>query len=92
LAEVSVVNETIRLRRLMRPLDLDAALETTQTPIAQGDSSSAIERLARLDSALTSRDGLRSQIPTISRARGAIRAISGALSLHANPFDARAPG
>jgi uncharacterized membrane protein YccC len=83
LAALSVGSEIIRLRHLMPRLDLRATLDKALGPLVHGDTASAIAHLASL--------ARRPELRAAMRARGSIRAISEALTLHAAYFDAGAP-
>jgi hypothetical protein len=99
LAALSVGSEIIQLRDSIGRLgarhsggklfgaDLDPALAA----LAQGNSTLATARLARLDKALAAHaaDGTGAQ--TALRARGSILALSEALTEHTTYFDAGAP-
>jgi hypothetical protein len=59
--------------------------------VAQGDSTTATARLARLDEALATRDDNGPAAETALRARASILALSETLTEHAAYFDAGAP-
>jgi uncharacterized membrane protein YccC len=89
LAALSVGTEIIRLRRIARRLDLHVELDAALDALARGDSSVAIERLARVDRILalpSTRPGVRVRL----RARASILAMSEALAQHAAYFDSGA--
>jgi uncharacterized membrane protein YccC len=90
MAALSVGTEIIRLRPIAHRFDQDVELDAALDAIAKGDSSAAVERLARLDQRLASlphtRPGARARL----RTRGSLLAISEALAEHAAYFDSGA--
>jgi uncharacterized membrane protein YccC len=89
LAALSVGTEIIRLRRIAPRLGGGSDLDAAHAALAQGNSTIATARLARLDRRLASHPGAGS---VVLRARGHVLAISVALAEHASYFDAGAPG
>jgi uncharacterized membrane protein YccC len=87
LAALSTGIEIIRLRRIARRFDLQAALDPALSALARGDGSAAIEQLGRLDRMLAglprATPGARARL----RARGSILAMSESLARHAAYFD-----
>jgi uncharacterized membrane protein YccC len=90
LAALSVGTEIIRLRRVARRFEPHAELDAALDALARGDSSVAIERLARYDKRLAGLPGARPGARVRLRARGSILAMSEALAQHAAYFDSRA--
>jgi uncharacterized membrane protein YccC len=90
LAALSVGTEIIRLRRVARRFEPHAELDAALDALARGDSSVAIERLARYDKRLAGLPGTRPGARVRLRARGSILAMSEALAQHAAYFDSRA--
>ena len=90
LAALSVGTEIIRLRRVARRFEPHAELDAALDALARGDSSVAIERLARYDKRLAGLPGTRPGARVRLRARGCILAMSEALAQHAAYFDSRA--
>jgi uncharacterized membrane protein YccC len=87
LAALSTGIEIIRLRRIARRFDLQAALDPALKALARGDSSAAIVQLGRLDRVLA---GLPSAMPGARvrlRAGGSLLAMSESLARHAAYFD-----
>jgi uncharacterized membrane protein YccC len=87
LAALSVGTEIIQLRHIARRLDQGSELDTALEAVARGDSALATARLTRLDDALAARPDA-----AALRARGAILAMSEALTQHVSYFDAGALG
>jgi uncharacterized membrane protein YccC len=90
LAALSMGAETIGLRRLARRFDWQVELGPALDAVARGDSSAAIEHLARLDRMLA---GLSSAMPGAHvrlRARASILAMSESLAHHPAYFDSGA--
>jgi uncharacterized membrane protein YccC len=89
-AALSVGTEIIRLRRIAYRFDQDVELDAALDAVAKGDSSAAVERLARLDQRLESLPhtgpGARARL----RTRGSLLAISETLAEHAAYFDSGA--
>jgi len=90
LTALSVGTEIIRLRRVARRLDLHPELEAALDAVARGDSSVAIERLARLDRILAALPSAKPAARVRLRARGSILAMSEALAQHSAYFDSGA--
>ena len=88
-ATFSVGSQIIQLRHIASRLELETALDGALEALAQGQSASAVERLASVDQVLASGSDTS---PSVLRARGLILAISAALTQHAACFDAGAPG
>jgi uncharacterized membrane protein YccC len=88
LAALSVGTEFIRLRRIAPRLGVGSDLDAALVALAQGNSTIATARLARLDHRLASHPGTSIAL----RARARILAISETLTQHASYFDAGAPG
>ena len=88
MAILSVGTEIIRLRRIARRFDQGAELDTAFDALARGDSSVAIESLARVDQRLAALTG--SGARAGFRARGSILRLSEALAQHAAYFDSAA--
>jgi uncharacterized membrane protein YccC len=89
LAALSLGGEIIRLRPVVGRLGLGADLQRALAAVAQGQSATAITRLARLDEGLADRGATE---PEPLRARASILVISEVLREHAAYFDAGAPG
>ena len=89
MAVFSVGSEIVQLRHIASRLELETALQGALEALAQGQSASAVERLASVDQVLASGSDTS---PSVLRARGLILAISNALTQHAACFDAGAPG
>jgi hypothetical protein len=92
LAALSVGSEITQLRDSARRLGLGADLDPALGAVAQGNSTTAIAHLARLDEALAARadNGPAAQTAAL-RARANILALSEGLTQHAAYFDAGAP-
>jgi uncharacterized membrane protein YccC len=90
LATLSTGSEIIRLRPLVSHFCLGTSLDAALTELAQGQSASAIMRLAQLDAAIVARGDTQLERQTIFRVRGGILALSEALTRHAAYFDAGA--
>jgi uncharacterized membrane protein YccC len=90
MAALSVGTEIIRLRRVAHRFDQDAELDTAFDALARGDSSVAIDRLARLDQRLAALPNTRPGARARLRARSSILAMSEALARHAAYFDSGA--
>jgi uncharacterized membrane protein YccC len=90
LAGLSVGTEIVRLRRIARRFELHIELDAALDSVARGDSSAAIERLARLDRLLDALPSTRPGVRVTLRARGSILAMSEALTEHAAYFDSGA--
>jgi uncharacterized membrane protein YccC len=86
LAALSIGSEITRLRGFAPHLGLCTALNEALRPLVEGDGSSAIAHFRRLDTALADRPETRLTL----QVRGSIRALSEALVLHSNYFDAGA--
>ena len=69
LAALSVGNEIIQLRDRLRRLGLNADLDPVLAAVAQGDTASAIARLARLDTAVAERSATGPEMQTVLRVR-----------------------
>jgi hypothetical protein len=91
LAALSVGNEIIQLRDSVRRLGLGADLDAALAAVANGSSTTATARLARLDDAIAARAGGGPGAQTALRARASILALSETLTGHAAYFDAGAP-
>ena len=88
-AALAVGTEIIRLRRFARRLDRDAELEAVLASVADGDCTSAISHLTRLDRELAL---LPLAAPAaLLRARSSILVISEALERHADYFGGARP-
>ena len=87
LAALSVGTDIIRLRRTAVRFDLQVEIDAALEAIARGESSVAIERLARLDGMLAVLPSTRPGARPMLRARGGILAMSEALAQHAAYFD-----
>jgi uncharacterized membrane protein YccC len=90
LAALSVGTEIIRLRRVARRFELHAELDAALDAVTKGDSSTAAERLARLDQRLAALPSTKPGVRVRLRARASILAMSEALAQHAVYFDAGA--
>jgi uncharacterized membrane protein YccC len=90
MAALSVGTEIIRLRRIARRFDQDVELDAALDAMAKGDSSAALERLARLGQRLASLPHPRPEARARLRTRGSLLAISEALAEHAAYFDSGA--
>jgi uncharacterized membrane protein YccC len=90
LAVLSAGTEIIRLRRIARRFELHAELDAALDAVTKGDSSTAAERLARLDQRLAALPSTRPGVRVRLRARASILAMSEALAQHAAYFDAGA--
>jgi uncharacterized membrane protein YccC len=90
LAALSVGTEIIRLRRFARRFELHAELDSALDAVTKGDSSTAAERLARLDQRLAALPSTKPGVRVRLRARASILAMSEALAQHAVYFDAGA--
>jgi uncharacterized membrane protein YccC len=90
LAALSVGTEIIRLRRVARRSELHAELDAALDAVTKGDSSTAAERLARLDQRLAALPRTKPGVRVRLRARASILAMSEALAQHAVYFDAGA--
>jgi uncharacterized membrane protein YccC len=90
LAALSVGTEIIRLRRMAHRFDQEVDFDMALAAIANGNSSAAVERLARLDQQLAAVPNTRSGARVRFRARTSTLAISEALSQHAAFFDREA--
>jgi uncharacterized membrane protein YccC len=88
LAALSLGGEIIRLRPVAGRLALGAELEGALAAVAQGRSTTAVTRLARLDEALADHGAT---APEALRARASMLVISEVLNEHAAYFDAGAP-
>jgi uncharacterized membrane protein YccC len=86
-AALSVGTDIIRLRRTAVRFDLQVEIDAVLEAIARGESSVAIERLARLDGMLAVLPGIRPGARPMLRARSSILAMSEALAQHAAYFD-----
>jgi uncharacterized membrane protein YccC len=89
LAAFAVGTAIIQLRQICKRFDLGSGLDAALEPLAQGQSSTAVGRLASLDQALAARPDLG---PEALRARSLILAISEALTQHSVCFDTGKPG
>jgi len=89
-AALSVGAEIIRLRHVAQRFDWDAELDKAFDALARGDSSVAIDRLARLDQRLAALPNTRPGARVRLRARSSILATSEALAQHAAYFDSGA--
>jgi len=89
LAALCLGGTVIRLRHIVRGLNLSAALDGVLRALARGQSATAIARLATLDQMLASRPELG---PEALRARSLVLAISGTLNQHSAFFDAGVRG
>jgi len=87
LAALSVGTDIIRLRRTAVRYDLQVEIDAALEAIARGESSVAIERLARLDGMLAVLPSTRPGARPMLRTRGGILAMSEALAQHAAYFD-----
>jgi hypothetical protein len=87
LASLSVGSEIIRLRPEVLRLGVGADFEHALAALAQGNSSTAIARLTRLDAALAGNDYAEREVV---RARARILTLSEVLREHADYFDAGA--
>ena len=83
LAALSVGTEIIRLRRIVRSLDLGSELDAALEALLRGDTALATARLERLDDALGARPGT-----AVLRARASILAMTEVLTQHATYFGA----
>jgi uncharacterized membrane protein YccC len=92
LAALSVGTEIIQLRSIARELDLGSDLSPGLEGVAQGNSALATARLVRLDRILRSLPRTNTREPLALRARGAILAMTEALTRHAEYFGAGARG
>jgi hypothetical protein len=88
MAALWVGTEIIRLRRVAHRFDQDVELGAALDALAQGNGSTAAERLAFLDQRLAVLSGRGA--PVRLRARASILAISEALSQHAAYFNSEA--
>jgi uncharacterized membrane protein YccC len=89
MAALSAGSEIIRLRPLARRLGFGTELENALTALAQGDSSTAAQRLARLDATLAVNECTEREMV---RARAHILTLSEVLMTHREYFDAGALG
>jgi uncharacterized membrane protein YccC len=89
-AALSVGTEIIRLRRIAHRFDQDVELDAALDAVAKDDSSTAVERLARLDQRLESLPHMGPGARAWLRTRGSLLAISEALAEHAAYFDSGA--
>jgi uncharacterized membrane protein YccC len=87
MAALSVGTGIIRLRRVAHRFDQDVELDAALDAVANGDSSAAAERLARLDQRLAALPNTRPGARARLRARSSILAMSEALAQHAAYFD-----
>src|SRR5262249_49625182 len=92
MAALSVGSEIVRLHRVARRFNQDVELEAALNGLASGDSSVAIEHLARLDRRLAALPSARAGARLRLRARGGIFALREALTRHATYFDSGAGG
>ena len=82
LAAFSVGTEIIQLRQLYKRFDLDSSLDAALEPLAQGQSITAVERLASLDQVLAARPERRDagtgseRVVEPGEARGRYRALA----------------
>jgi uncharacterized membrane protein YccC len=89
-AALAAGTEILRLRRLMRRLDLSSGFDAPLRALARGDPVLATAGLARIDADLASRaSGTTNK--TLLRARGNILVLSDVLTQHAAYFGAGAP-
>jgi uncharacterized membrane protein YccC len=88
-AALAVGSGIIRLRHVARRFGIAAALEPAMTAIAAGDSSRAIDALARFDWTLAELPATQPGARLRLRARATVYAITDALSRHAGFFDAK---
>jgi hypothetical protein len=86
-AGLSVGTEINRLRRVAERFGIAPELGSALAALARGDSATAIERLRRFDNALTAIPADRPGAAVRLRARGAIIAVSEALTRHREYFD-----
>jgi hypothetical protein len=89
-AVLRVGSEVIHLRRTAPHFSFRTELDSALRALAQGDSATAIARLADLDQRLASRADPKASF--LLRERGSILAVSDALTQHHAYFDEGAPG
>jgi uncharacterized membrane protein YccC len=90
MAALAVGTEIIRLRRMAHRFDQEVDLDIALDAVANGNSSAAAERLARLDQQLAAVPNTSSGARVRFRARTSILGISEALNQHAAFFDREA--
>jgi hypothetical protein len=83
LAALSVGTEIIKLRRIVRRVDLGSELDAALDALRRDDIARATTRLERLDDALAARPS-----GAALRARASILAMTEVLTQHAAYFDA----